>query len=244
MTSKLVRPGQIYKLSVRLYHARHPIHVRASIQRNGVELSSNMQHVKENIPETLIMRVCNPLWSYLFRFLDSIIVKDLMQNTKKKKKYSFEQRDITTHSISKQPDLTFLGYKLLLLWSQLFSIHTSCLSSQFKKFNISHLLFFSLSTVGQDSRPHSYNRNPSWKVVENELFICILILQVNSTIIFYKSPFLFLSDPSNQCSRRLQAESRRSLWWSDGRCCISQRDPVDVFPEVHDDFHSNWQTNL
>lgn len=86
VTSKLVRPGQIYKLSVRLYHARHPIHVRASIQRNGVELSSNMQHVKENIPETLIMRVCNPLWSYLFRFLDSIIVKDLMQNTKKKKK--------------------------------------------------------------------------------------------------------------------------------------------------------------
>lgn len=57
VTSKLVRPGQIYKLSVRLYHARHPIHVRASIQRNGVELSSNMQHVKENIPETLIMRI-------------------------------------------------------------------------------------------------------------------------------------------------------------------------------------------
>uniref|UniRef100_A0A8D8R0S6 CD109 antigen n=1 Tax=Cacopsylla melanoneura TaxID=428564 RepID=A0A8D8R0S6_9HEMI len=57
VTSKLVRPGQIYKLSVRIYYARHPIYVRSSIQRNGVEISSNMQHVKENIPETLIMRI-------------------------------------------------------------------------------------------------------------------------------------------------------------------------------------------
>lgn len=53
----MVRPGQIYKVAVSILQANSPLTVRGSIRRNGVELSSDSQDIKEGIPETLIMRV-------------------------------------------------------------------------------------------------------------------------------------------------------------------------------------------
>lgn len=57
VASKLVRPAQLYRVSVTVLKEKQPLTVRASIQRNGVEVSSDHKPVKENIPETLLMRV-------------------------------------------------------------------------------------------------------------------------------------------------------------------------------------------
>lgn len=53
----MVRPGQIYRVSVTVYKAKQPISVRASIQRNGVELASEISVIKEGIQETLLLLV-------------------------------------------------------------------------------------------------------------------------------------------------------------------------------------------
>ena len=53
----MVRPGQVYKVSVTVYKAKQPISVRAAIQRNGVELSSDISVIKEGIQETLLLLV-------------------------------------------------------------------------------------------------------------------------------------------------------------------------------------------
>lgn len=53
----MVRPGQVYRVSVTVYKAKQPISVRASIQRNGVELASDINVIKEGIPETLLLLV-------------------------------------------------------------------------------------------------------------------------------------------------------------------------------------------
>ncbi len=57
LASKTIRPGQVYRVSVTVYRSNLPITVRASIQRNGVELTSSVQECKERIPETLLLRV-------------------------------------------------------------------------------------------------------------------------------------------------------------------------------------------
>jgi len=53
----MVRPGQVYKISVTIYKVKQPISVRASIQRNGVELASDISVIKEGIQETLLLLV-------------------------------------------------------------------------------------------------------------------------------------------------------------------------------------------
>jgi hypothetical protein len=53
----MVRPGQVYRVSVTVYKAKKPISVRASIQRNGVELSSDISVIKEGIQEALLLLV-------------------------------------------------------------------------------------------------------------------------------------------------------------------------------------------
>lgn len=53
----MVRPGQVYKVAVTVYKAKQPISVRASIQRNGVELASDTSLIKEGIQETLLLLV-------------------------------------------------------------------------------------------------------------------------------------------------------------------------------------------
>ncbi len=57
LASKTLRPGQVYRVSVTVYRSNLPITVRASIQRNGVEVTSSVQECKERIPETLLLRV-------------------------------------------------------------------------------------------------------------------------------------------------------------------------------------------
>lgn len=54
----MVRPSQVYKIAVTIFKSPHPVTVRASVSRNGVELCADTQNTKENIPETLIMKVC------------------------------------------------------------------------------------------------------------------------------------------------------------------------------------------
>ncbi|XP_076278981.1 macroglobulin complement-related [Lasioglossum baleicum] len=57
VASRMVRPGQIYKVDVNVLHSPLPMVVRASIQRNGVEVGADHQEVKEGIPETLMMKM-------------------------------------------------------------------------------------------------------------------------------------------------------------------------------------------
>lgn len=54
-----MRPGQVYRILVTIYRTTAPINVRASLLRNGIELSSAVQSCKENIPETLLLRMPN-----------------------------------------------------------------------------------------------------------------------------------------------------------------------------------------
>ncbi|GIY61393.1 CD109 antigen [Caerostris darwini] len=57
MASKMVRPGMVYRVTVSIFQTMFPITVRASIQRDGVELATALQEVKQNIPETLLLKV-------------------------------------------------------------------------------------------------------------------------------------------------------------------------------------------
>ncbi|XP_045471389.1 CD109 antigen [Harmonia axyridis] len=57
VASTLVRPGHLYRVSVTVLQEKQPMVVRASIQRNGVEMSADHKAVKEGIQETLLMRV-------------------------------------------------------------------------------------------------------------------------------------------------------------------------------------------
>lgn len=57
VASRMVRPGQVYRVSVTVYKAKQPISVRASIQRNGVELTSEISIIKEGIQDTLLLLV-------------------------------------------------------------------------------------------------------------------------------------------------------------------------------------------
>lgn len=57
VASRMVRPGQVYSVSVEIITAFKPITVRASISRDGVEMSADSKDCKEGIQETLLMRV-------------------------------------------------------------------------------------------------------------------------------------------------------------------------------------------
>lgn len=57
VSSRSVRPGQIYRVAATVYTMKHPITVRAAIQWNGVEVASDSRDVKKGITEVLLMRV-------------------------------------------------------------------------------------------------------------------------------------------------------------------------------------------
>lgn len=57
VASRMIRPSQVYKVSVTVYKAKQPISVRASIQRNGVEIASDISVIIEGIQETLLLLV-------------------------------------------------------------------------------------------------------------------------------------------------------------------------------------------
>lgn len=53
----MVRPSQLYRVAVTVFKTRQPLIIRASISRDGVEMSTDSKGVTEGIPETLLMRV-------------------------------------------------------------------------------------------------------------------------------------------------------------------------------------------
>uniref|UniRef100_A0A0A9XXA7 CD109 antigen n=1 Tax=Lygus hesperus TaxID=30085 RepID=A0A0A9XXA7_LYGHE len=57
VASRMVRPGQVYKLTATILQTKYPLTVRASIQRNGVEMGAASQAMKPGISETLMIRV-------------------------------------------------------------------------------------------------------------------------------------------------------------------------------------------
>ncbi|XP_069361628.1 CD109 antigen [Maniola hyperantus] len=57
VASRMVRPGQIYKISANILRARLQMTIRASISCNGVEIADVIEKVKEGVPEVLNMRV-------------------------------------------------------------------------------------------------------------------------------------------------------------------------------------------
>ncbi|CAD6233371.1 GSCOCT00007160001.2-RA-CDS [Cotesia congregata] len=57
VASRLCRPGQIYRLAVDVLQSALPMTVRASIQRDGVEVGSDYKEIKEGIPENLMIKI-------------------------------------------------------------------------------------------------------------------------------------------------------------------------------------------
>lgn len=57
LASKVVRPGQIFRVVVIIYRSTNPMTVRASIHRDGVELASSSQECKLKTPETLLLKI-------------------------------------------------------------------------------------------------------------------------------------------------------------------------------------------
>lgn len=57
LASKVVRPGQVYRVTVTIFKASSPITLRASIQRDGVELAFSSEDCTPNIPKTLLLKV-------------------------------------------------------------------------------------------------------------------------------------------------------------------------------------------
>ncbi|XP_055936007.1 CD109 antigen-like isoform X2 [Argiope bruennichi] len=53
--SRTVRPGQVYSVVVTVF--RNPLIVRASVQRDGVELASDQHECHPRIPETLLLKI-------------------------------------------------------------------------------------------------------------------------------------------------------------------------------------------
>lgn len=57
VASRMVRPGQIYRVSVSINDVGSALTVRGSISRDGVEMTYDSKDVRENVMETLLMRV-------------------------------------------------------------------------------------------------------------------------------------------------------------------------------------------
>ncbi|XP_015109945.1 CD109 antigen [Diachasma alloeum] len=57
VASRMCRPGQIYRVAVDVLRSAVPMTVRATIQRNGVEIAADHKDVKEGIPENLMLRM-------------------------------------------------------------------------------------------------------------------------------------------------------------------------------------------
>ncbi|XP_047526413.1 CD109 antigen [Pieris napi] len=57
VASRMVRPGQIYKISANILRARLQMTIRASISCNGVELAHVSERVKEGVLEILNLRI-------------------------------------------------------------------------------------------------------------------------------------------------------------------------------------------
>ncbi|XP_065221551.1 CD109 antigen-like [Planococcus citri] len=57
VASRVVRPAQVYRVAATVYSMKHPLTIRSSIQRNGVEVAADSRDVKKGISEVLLMRI-------------------------------------------------------------------------------------------------------------------------------------------------------------------------------------------
>lgn len=57
MASRIIRPGQVYRVIATVYQSSLPVTVRASIQKDGVELASQTHDCTSGIPEELLLKV-------------------------------------------------------------------------------------------------------------------------------------------------------------------------------------------
>lgn len=97
VASRMVRPSQLYRVAVTVLKAKQQLTVRASIQRNDVEVSSDHKNITVGIPETLLMEV--PSTSSPGEY--KLIVEGLYENTlggaafSNETKLTFSQRSMT-----------------------------------------------------------------------------------------------------------------------------------------------------
>lgn len=105
VSSRIIRPGQVYRVLVTIYRANTPINVRASLQRNGIELSSAVQLCKERIPETLLLRVpSNALPGSYKLWVEGNVNEFLGGNAFHNETYlNFEQRSMTIFISTDRP---------------------------------------------------------------------------------------------------------------------------------------------
>ncbi|UYV64761.1 Tep6, partial [Cordylochernes scorpioides] len=57
LASRTIRPGQVYRVLATVYRTSQPITVRASLQRDGVELASTSQKTTVGVAETLLLKM-------------------------------------------------------------------------------------------------------------------------------------------------------------------------------------------
>lgn len=57
VASRMVRPGQVYRVSVSVNNLRQDLTIRASISRDGVEMSHDSKDVHNGLHEKLLMRI-------------------------------------------------------------------------------------------------------------------------------------------------------------------------------------------
>ncbi|CAG9763786.1 unnamed protein product [Ceutorhynchus assimilis] len=97
VASKMVRPGQLYRVSVTVLKEKQPLIVRASISRNGVEMSTDHKDVKEGIPETLLMQVPTTSASGEYKLRVEGLYEDILEGVafSNETKLTFSQRSMT-----------------------------------------------------------------------------------------------------------------------------------------------------
>ncbi|KAJ6219290.1 hypothetical protein RDWZM_005102 [Blomia tropicalis] len=105
VASRIIRPGQVYRVLVTIHRSNMPINVRASLQRNGIELSSAVILCKERIPETLLLRVpSNALPGSYKLWVEGNVNEFLGGNVfYNETKLNFEQRSMTIFISTDKP---------------------------------------------------------------------------------------------------------------------------------------------
>ena len=54
---KILRPSAIYRVVVSILHLDFPVDVRASLQKDGVEITSQKKDIIKGYPEALLLQV-------------------------------------------------------------------------------------------------------------------------------------------------------------------------------------------
>lgn len=57
LAPRTLRPGAVYRCVVSILYLDHPVDVRASLQKDGVEIASAKQDIIKGYPETLLLQV-------------------------------------------------------------------------------------------------------------------------------------------------------------------------------------------